>query len=213
MVKDSPVWGDIWAKVAWAFEPTVCRNCEVADEPIIGYNLRTYDIPLIARECADVGILFQPGPIVDVHDLVCWHLRGLRKRTLGAACEHFGIAPGKAHNALADALAAIQVLKAMQTAGLVPTSLPELLVHSARIAVLIDAEWDKWEYYLYQRDGVVRVGFGKEIGRAISEVSAGWLGWALGELRAPSAVRDIWRMELLRRHQLATVETFQSIPT
>lgn len=104
---------------------------------MIGYNLRTYDIPLITRECADIGILFQPGPIVDVHDLVCWHLRGLRKRTLGAACEHFGIAPGKAHNALADALAAIQVLKAMQTAGLVPTRLPELLVHSARIAVLI----------------------------------------------------------------------------
>lgn len=136
----------------------------------------TDELKLITRECADIGILFQPGPIVDVHDLVCWHLRGLRKRTLGAACEHFGIAPGKAHNALADALAAIQVLKAMQTAGLVPASLPELLVHSARIAVLIDAEWDKWEYYLYQRDGVVRVGFGKELGRAISELSAGWLG-------------------------------------
>jgi len=190
-VASAPTFANTWPAYADRFQ---------AASALLGYNLRTYDIPLLNRECADAGYLFPTLPVIDVYDLICWHRRALRKRSLGEVCSALGIAHPKQHDAVGDILAALAVLRALQRSGDVPTDLPALLIHCARIAVLIDAEWARWSYYLYDRGEGVRIGFGREIGARVSDLSAGWLGWALRDLRdAPETVRSLWRAELDRR--------------
>lgn len=83
--------------------------------PIAGFNL-AFDLTLLDRECRRYGIEpLDPRPVIDGYVLdkqADPYRRG--KRTLGATCEHYGVPLGDdAHDAAADALAAVRLARAI----------------------------------------------------------------------------------------------------
>lgn len=81
--------------------------------PVIGHNLGNYDLPLLAAECARLGLpAFKPGPIVDSMILDRGTDRFRKgKRTLTATCEYYGITLTEedAHTSAGDALASARL--------------------------------------------------------------------------------------------------------
>jgi len=83
-----------------------------AGQPIVGYNI-AFDLTVLDAELRRHGVcdgLPMVGPVIDPLVLdrgLDRYRRG--KRTLGAACEHYGVRLDGAHDATADALAAARV--------------------------------------------------------------------------------------------------------
>ena len=77
--------------------------------PVIAYNAG-YDFTILDRECRRHQLRMTLPLIVDpfVIDKECDRFRK-GKRTLSAACDHYGVLLGEAHNATDDALAAARV--------------------------------------------------------------------------------------------------------
>lgn len=82
-----------------------------------------YDLTLLDRELrrhrgASLGQYLAGAPLLVVDPRVLdKHLDRYRKgrRTLGALCEHYGVDPGTAHDAAADATAAMELVRAIGT--------------------------------------------------------------------------------------------------
>jgi DNA polymerase-3 subunit epsilon len=122
--------------------------------PLVVYNA-PYDLTLLAHEAARYGLepVVAPSPVIDplvIDKAVDRYRRG--KRTLEAACHHYGVSLDGAHDASIDAIAAGHVARAIlaQHAAAVPGTLEEL--HAAQIA-WHDAQADSFEDYMRrQRD-------------------------------------------------------------
>ncbi len=100
--------------------------------PFIVYNGDQLDVPMLRRQLQEVGCDWQPK-VLDVYGFVCWYLRTLPagERQLKAICQQrYGIDLPDAHNALADARATGQVLKALQSAWIIPSDLTLALAQS-----------------------------------------------------------------------------------
>lgn len=97
------------AEIARAFESAVLRGV-----PVLAYNA-AFDLTIFDRELrrhlgvgiAPLGPLLVLDPFV-IDKAVDRYRKG--KRTLTAACEHYGVTHGGAHDATADALAAARVM-------------------------------------------------------------------------------------------------------
>ncbi len=122
--------------------------------PIVVYNA-PYDLTLLAHEAARHGLepIVAPSPVIDplvIDKAVDRYRRG--KRTLEAACAHYGVLLDGAHDASIDAIAAGHVARAIvaQHAAALPDTLEGL--HAAQIA-WHDAQADSFEDYMRtQRD-------------------------------------------------------------
>jgi DNA polymerase-3 subunit epsilon len=94
---------------------TALRNLHAEGYPIAGFNL-AFDLTLLDRECRRYGIeSVVPNPVIDgyVLDKQADHYRK-GKRTLSVTCEHYGVPLGDdAHDAAADALAAVRLARAI----------------------------------------------------------------------------------------------------
>ncbi|MFC6066927.1 3'-5' exonuclease [Streptomyces ochraceiscleroticus] len=109
-----------------------------AGTPLVVMNAR-YDLSLLDRECRRHGIPplsdrlgTDPAPVVDPL-VLDKHLDTYRKgkRTLQALCAHYGVALDAAHEAGADAVAAVEVARRIgakhpEVAGLTPPALHAL---------------------------------------------------------------------------------------
>lgn len=98
------------AEIIAALHEAACRGL-----PIVAYNA-SYDLSVLAREAERYGHdpLPGPGPVVDplvIDKAVDKYRRG--KRTLTAACAHYGVELLDAHDASADAIAAGRVAQAI----------------------------------------------------------------------------------------------------
>jgi len=98
------------AEIIAALHDAACRGL-----PIVAYNA-SYDLSVLAREAARYGHapLPGPGPVIDplvIDKAVDRYRRG--KRTLTAACAHYGVELTDAHDAGADAIAAGRVAQAI----------------------------------------------------------------------------------------------------
>lgn len=70
----------------------------------------------------------------------------------------------------------------MQRDGLIPLDMNEAADIGAVYAARLDAEWDRFKWYLYEReDGIMRMGYGKHSGVPLAEVDSGFIRWALGK--------------------------------
>lgn len=82
--------------------------------PVLAFNA-AYDLTILDRELRrHGGQPLQPGTVLDpfvIDKAVDRYRKG--KRTLTAACEHYGVTHGGAHDATADALAAARVMWAL----------------------------------------------------------------------------------------------------
>lgn len=88
-------------------------TARLAGVPVLAYNA-VFDLTILDRELRRYGwapleanLVLDPF-VIDKH---CSYRRG--KRTLTAACEHYGVKHGGAHDATADALAAARVMWAL----------------------------------------------------------------------------------------------------
>ena len=90
----------------------VLTSAAASGVPVLAYNA-AYDLTLLDREARRHGGLAMPAgmwvldPFV-IDKQVDRYRKG--KRTLTAACEHYGVVHGGAHDATADALAAARVM-------------------------------------------------------------------------------------------------------
>lgn len=85
-----------------------------ANPPLVAFNA-AYDFTVLDREARRLGREpFAPRPVIDpfvIDKQVDRYRRG--KRTLGVTCQHYGVTLDAAHTADADALAAVQLARAI----------------------------------------------------------------------------------------------------
>ncbi|QAY74008.1 3'-5' exonuclease [Agromyces protaetiae] len=116
--------------------------------PIVAYNA-SYDLTVLAREAERYGLtpLDGPGPVVDplvIDKAVDRYRRG--KRTLTAACEHYGVELLDAHDAGADAIAAGRVAQAIARKHPELAEIPATDLHDRQIIWSRDqaASYQEW---------------------------------------------------------------------
>jgi len=122
--------------------------------PLVIYNA-PYDLTLLEHEAARYGFepIRDPAPVIDplvIDKAVDRYRKG--KRTLEAACAHYGVTLDGAHDASIDAIAAGHVARALMTrhSDALPATLTEL--HAAQVG-WHDAQSDSFEDYMRrQRD-------------------------------------------------------------
>lgn len=162
--------------------PQIVELLSRATQPgacIVGYNVRRYDFPLLQHALAQLGMIGSSPIIVDVCDLVNWHLRELPSRKLGKVAEYLGVgfetngtfkwlltktnsgkvesssevAFDRAHDALSDVRATFRILdKLRERLKLTDNMLGdmELVRLSILAAVRVDAEYDQYKHYVYR---------------------------------------------------------------
>ncbi|MER8195139.1 3'-5' exonuclease [Streptomyces microflavus] len=108
--------------------------------PLVVMNAR-YDLSLLDRECARYGldsvderIGGVPSPVIDPL-VIDKHVDKYRKgkRALQALCEHYGVTLSDAHDATADAVAAVRVVRQMGERHRPVSTLPPAELHALQV--------------------------------------------------------------------------------
>ena len=150
-----------------------------------GYNVVTYDCPLVNCELERVGHPFRirPEQCLDGYAFVNWHLRHLPSRKLENVCPYLGLQMGKAHGTEADSRAAMLVIRELVRRGLIPDDLDEALAAQARCIPLMEADWSRFGALLYtdRKTEELRIGFGKHIGTLLRGVPRDYLQFVLSK--------------------------------
>lgn len=150
-----------------------------------GYNILSFDVPLINQELERVGHPFRipPERNLDVYVFVNWHLRHLQSRKLEDVCPTLGIDIGKAHGTEADSRASLRVAHELVRRGLVPDDLDEALEQQAVLRTKIEEDWSRYRALLYtSRTGSdLHVGFGKHCGKPLKQVPRDYLQFVLSK--------------------------------
>lgn len=164
---------------------------------IVGFNCRRFDVPLIDAECARVPTDWRvpAHKVLDVKSFVDWHHRGERKRTQEAMAALYAIdPPGRLHSAAADAHLTGLLLLAMVNARLIPNDADEALAEDRRLAALVDAEFEKWSYWVYEdrKTHRLRMGAGANCGTYLSDLGAK-VSWHLNNVKdLPADARRVF---------------------
>ncbi|MYV63406.1 3'-5' exonuclease [Streptomyces sp. SID4931] len=111
-----------------------------SDVPLVVMNAR-YDLSLLDRECRRYGLPSveervggAPSPVIDplvIDKHVDKYRRG--KRALQALCDHYGVTLDGAHDATADAVAAVRVVRRMGERHQPVSTLPPEELHALQV--------------------------------------------------------------------------------
>ncbi|MFJ7058112.1 3'-5' exonuclease [Streptomyces griseobrunneus] len=130
------------ARAASAVEEIAHAVAEVlrSGVPLVVMNAR-YDLSLLDRECGRYGldsvdkrIGGVPSPVIDPL-VIDKHVDKYRKgkRALQALCEHYGVTLSDAHDATADAVAAVRVVRQMGERHRPVSTLPPAELHALQV--------------------------------------------------------------------------------
>ncbi|MFF6906309.1 3'-5' exonuclease [Streptomyces sp. NPDC012389] len=130
------------ARAASAVEEIAHAVAEVlrSGVPLVVMNAR-YDLSLLDRECARYGVESVderiggvPSPVIDPL-VIDKHVDKYRKgkRALQALCEHYGVTLSDAHDATADAVAAVRVVRRMGERYRPVSTLPPTELHALQV--------------------------------------------------------------------------------
>ncbi|MXG28856.1 3'-5' exonuclease [Streptomyces sp. YIM 132580] len=130
------------ARAASAVEEIAHAVAEVlrSGVPLVVMNAR-YDLSLLDRECARYGVESVderiggvPSPVIDPL-VIDKHVDKYRKgkRALQALCEHYGVTLSDAHDATADAVAAVRVVRRMGERHRPVSTLPPAELHALQV--------------------------------------------------------------------------------
>ncbi|MFF7017822.1 MULTISPECIES: 3'-5' exonuclease [Streptomyces] len=130
------------ARAASAVEEIAHAVAEVlrSGVPLVVMNAR-YDLSLLDRECARYGVESVderiggvPSPVIDPL-VIDKHVDRYRKgkRALQALCEHYGVTLSDAHDATADAVAAVRVVRRMGERHRPVSALPPAELHALQV--------------------------------------------------------------------------------
>ena len=140
----------------------------MAGHLLVGYNIRSFDVPMLTAEFARCGI---PWPAPDAQIVDAYRVfKHQEPRTLTGALRHYcGATHNGAHVAAQDAAAALMVLEAQRT---------KYGAHD--LADLERAEnWADADGKIVWNDGVAVLNFGKHEGTPLINVDGGYLQWML----------------------------------
>ena len=155
---------------------------------LTGFNVRDYDVPVLAEEFHRAGIEWEPAGVLDAFQV----FRHFERRDLAAAVrfylgrEHVG-----AHGAEADARAAADVLGAQLARYAVD------LDAAAKITAGEESRIDLAGKLVRRADGEAVYAFGKVKGRTVRE-DPGFAAWMLRQDFTENTKRHV-RAELARR--------------
>lgn len=165
MVKDAPPFG-AYAKSIYEY----FRGCDVA-----GFNIKRFDVPLMAEEFARVGITWpEPGTeFVDMYQIFAKK----EPRDLGAALKFYnGKSHENAHNATADILATIDVFKGQM---FMYKDLAEMSISEINAFCEGDERWvDLAGKIILNAEGIPVYSFGKDKDKSIKS-NPGFAQWML----------------------------------
>jgi DNA polymerase-3 subunit epsilon len=167
-VRGLPTFADVAAEVLAFFEG--------AD--LAGYNIRAFDVPLLLREFERAKLPFplKGRRIVDAQTIFFKK----EPRDLGAAVRFFsGRDHTRAHNALADVVAAAEVLAGQMERY---ADLPKALVALAEFSTPAEGRFVDPDKRFFWRDGEAVFNFGDMRGTPLAEVAQsnpGYLEWML----------------------------------
>ena len=150
-----------------AIAPMLARGLDGCD--LLGYNLGSFDVKLLAKEFNRVGIAWTPGRIVDGFKI----FQRMFPRNLTAAVrEYLQTDLVGAHGALVDARAALLVVEAqMQRHGELPRTVQGL--HDMFFVEPRDSNSLDPDGKIVWRNGEACIGFGKKHnGKTLREVKA-----------------------------------------
>ncbi len=154
------------------------------DRVLVGYNLLTYDLPVLRAELARCSPAPPApeldGPTIDALVATRHFLRHLRSRRLSSVAEALGVPiPANVHRTLADVRMTAGVLGRL--APRLPQGLEELLRVQAEWLELQEKESAEFGYWLYRdrSDERLRMGAGKHCGLALDEVDPSYLFYLL----------------------------------
>ena len=154
-----------------ALAPDLVRRLEGCD--LAGFGITGFDLPLLCAECARAGVPFALAGRAVLDALVVY--RRHEARTLSAAVAFYlGREHAGAHAAAADARAAAAVLDAQVGRYGLPAAPPAL--HAALAGLDVAGKFRRGE------GGAVVIGFGKYVGRPLTDVARtdpDYLAWVL----------------------------------
>lgn len=179
-VKDAPTMVKVAPRLAAALE-----GCDVG-----GFNARRFDIPVLERECLRGGVSVDLRGRLVVDPLKVFH--AYHPRDLAAAVRtYLGRDMEGAHDALADAEAALDVMLAQVEAHGLPGNV--MALHAVCAGDSVDLEGKlRWV------EGEATFTFGKHSGKSlrwVSENDPSFLSWLLKQ-DFPRDVKDICRAAL-----------------
>lgn len=162
---------------------------------LTSYNGIAFDWPLLTAECARLGVILpQQFDGVRLLDACLWvrHFhRDRRDRSLyGVYSGLCGCAAVTAHRTRGDTLMTLAVTNEIARRHALPMDVDDLLAWQDDIAREQAAQWERFGYYAYERDGTIFCGFGKHCGKPLSEVGdyARWAVDRLGDEMPPDAL-------------------------
>jgi len=127
MVASSPTFAELATEVLNRLE-----GCDLG-----GFNVRSYDLPVLRREFERAKRTFEPGLVVDA--MTIFH--AFERRDLAAAVRlYLGRQHDGAHRAEADAVATLEVLEAQVQAYPIPDSVPGLAAWRPEGAIDVDGK-------------------------------------------------------------------------
>lgn len=188
------------------------RNEDVADKPrfksiarkvkrfidgcdLAGFNLKTFDLPMLREEFVRVGIAFayEDRHVIDVKEV--YH--SYETRTLADAVRFYCHSEhDEAHSALKDACATWRVLEAQIARYALPQSVRKLadFLEGARLSKYLDS--GRW---LTTRDGEPALAKGKYNGVLLSKMASKdseYLEWILRLSDVPADTKQVIRKKL-----------------
>lgn len=163
-VRDCPAFPGEAARIAQAW-----HGADLA-----GFNLRSFDVPILRAEFRRAGFADWPGADTRVIDAYRVYNR-MEPRTLEAACRHYlGEELQNAHSAKADVEACVRVLQE-QARRYGASTLAELE------ALERDPSWIDTDGKVRWQGDVAVIGFGKWNGKPLAQVDPGYLRWVMGQ--------------------------------
>lgn len=166
-----------------ALAPEVLRQLEGAD--LAGYNSIRFDLPLLVADLARVGFPFDPAGRRHVDAMRIFH--EMERRDLAAALRFYcGRELDRAHSALADASATLEILDAQLARH---AQLPRDLEGLHRFCNPDEGRFaDATRKLEWTAEGEVALAFGKHRGRTLRELAVrerSYLEWIAGSDFSP----------------------------
>lgn len=163
--------------------PTPAFPAENQTFVLCGYNAFNFDLPIVNQEferCGYMNVIDGSVPLLDPCIFVRYYYRHY-KNNLTEICKYFDIQLLKAHDACEDAKATAELLFKLIDAKIIPAQLQQALDSQKRLKAELDAEYEKYGYWLYKdrSQGILKIGAGAHQGMPLDIVDVDYLAFML----------------------------------
>ncbi|MEE2644345.1 MAG: 3'-5' exonuclease [Myxococcota bacterium] len=169
---------------------------------ICGYNILSFDIPLLRAQLKRIGAADQLGnrPLLDLFVFARWFWRSSSNK-LTDLCERFQIQITDAHQASADARGCGELLFRLIESRIIPDEIDEAMRLQAHYKARLDEESARYHYWLYgdRQSGELFLGAGKHRGTPLAATPISYIDRVLSFSDLHEGARSTFEAERTRR--------------